>query len=270
MQNRMGAVSSVAGSRFAMGSMMGIQQATFMTDSSTQFVGTGFTGMGTMAAGLMVTVDAALQGDGSFLAQRVESMGAGSTGMMGGGLVTAIAGNPPTQITLAANGGQGGGMMASSIAGSLTVTVPASTPYSIDSNGVDLTNLPFTPAFGSASITKGQQVDVVSTAGMMGGGMMGGSGSLSASQVRLEQQGLHGVISAYAASGSQASFTLNLASDSALATLTGAATVRAYQQTGTQLHGTLPIGNGSVVQVRGLLFNDAGVYRLVSSWITLP
>ncbi|WP_316411785.1 DUF5666 domain-containing protein [Mesoterricola silvestris] len=267
MQHRVGVVSSVSGPQFTMGAMMGMQQVTFTTNASTQFTGSGLAAMGSMATGMMVNVDAALQADGSILAQRVEAMGAGASGMMGGGLVTAITGNPPTQISLAANSGQGGGMMPSGIAGTLTVTLPAATPYSYDADGVDLANLPFTPAFGAASLAKGQRVEVVSTAGMMGGGMMGGSGSLTASQVRLEQQGLHGLVSAYAASGSQGAFTLTLSSDSAFTTLTGANTVQVYQQAGTQLRGLTTLANGDNVQVRGLLFDDAGTYKLVSTWI---
>ena len=270
MQHRVGSVSSVSGSQFTMGSMMGIQQVTFMTNTSTQFAGTGFTGMGSMTTGMMVAVNAALQPDGTYLAQRVESMGAGASGMMGGGVVTAITGNPPTQITMAANAGQGGGMMASSIAGTLTITIPASTPYSIDSDGVDLTGLSFTPAFSPTSLSKGQRVEVVSVSGMMGGGMMGGSGSLTASQVRLEQQGLHGTVSGYTASGTQARFTLTLPTDSAFTTLTGATSVQVYQQAGTQLRGLTAVANTNAVVARGLLFNDAGTYRFVASWIVAP
>ncbi len=270
MQHRIGVVSSISGAQFTMGSLMGMQQSTFATNASTQFAGSGFTGMGSMVTSMMVDVDAAMQADGSYLAQRVESLGAGSAGMLGGGLVTAIAGNPPTQIARAANGGQGGGMTASSIGGTLIETIPAGTTYSFDSDGVDLANLPFTPAFGPSNVTKGQRVDVVGTAGMMGGGMMGGSGSATASQIRLEQQGLHGLASALAVSGAQGVFTLTLSADSAFTTLTGASTIQIYQQAGTQLHGISTLANGNEVQVRGLLFNDAGVYRLVSTWITAP
>jgi hypothetical protein len=272
MQQRVGSVSSVLGAQFTMGSMMGMQQTTFMTNTSTLFVGTGFTGMGSMGTGLMVSVDAVMQADGTYLAQRIESMGAGANGMMGGGVVTSITGNPPTQISMAANAGQGGGMMASSIAGTLTVTIPAATPYSIDSDGVDLTGLAFTPAFGPTSLTKGQRVEVMSASGMMGGGMMGGQGSLTASQVRLEPQGLHGTVSSYTASGAQASFTLTLPTDSAFTTLTGATTVQVYQQAGTQLHGLTTVANTNDVMTRGLLFYDTGSssYKFVASWIVAP
>jgi hypothetical protein len=272
MQHQVGRVSSLTGSQFTMGSMMGAQTTTFMTDGTTQFPSPGLTGMGMLSTGMMVAVDATLQADGSYLAQRVEYMGTGSNGMMGGGLVTSVTGNPPTQLTLVANGGMGGGMMASSIGGTITVTLPAAVPYSFNANGMDLTNLPFTPAFGPASLVKGQKLELVSTSGMMGGGMMGGGsglGTLTASQVRLEQQGLHGVVSAYTASGSQAAFILTLPSDSAFATITATTTIQVYQQAGTQLQGLGSITNGSDVQIRGLLFYDAGTYKLVASWVTV-
>jgi hypothetical protein len=273
MQHQVGRVSGLSGSQFTMGSTMGVQTATFATNGATQFPAAGLTGMGMMSTGMMVAVDATLQADGSYLAQRVEYMEATSTGMMGGGLVTSITGNPPTQLTLIANGGMGGGMMASSIGGTITVTLPTSVPYGFDADGVDLANLPFTPAFGPASLVKGQKLELMSASGMMGSGMMGGGstgglGTLTASQVRLEQQGLHGVVSAYTPSGSQASFTLTLPPDSAFAAIAGTTTIQVYQQAGTQLQGLGSVTNGSDVQARGLLFYDAGTYKLVSSWIT--
>lgn len=276
MQHQVGSVSSVSGSTFTMGSMMGLQKATFKTDGTTQFPSAGLSGMGSMASGMMVAVDANLQADGTYLAHRVDYMQTGATGMVGQGLVSSLTGNPPTQLTLVANGGMGGGMMASSIGGTITVSLPSSVPYSFDTDGVDLSNLPFTPAFDAASLAKGQRVDVVSTSGMMsgsggmGGGMTGSLGTLTATQVRLEPQAIHGTVSNYAASGTQASFTLTLPSDSAFATLTGATTVLVYQQGATQVSGTATtVANGADVQARGLLFYDGGLYKLVTTWIVI-
>jgi hypothetical protein len=200
-----------------------------------------------------------------------------SGGMMGEGIVAGITGNPPTQLSIVANNGIGGGMMMSAIAGAISVNVSSSTPYSTDSDNVDLTNLPFTPTFDTSTIAKGQKVDVVSGGIMMsggiGGGMMGGGtpfGTINASQVRLEQQGLHGTVSNYSASGSQATFTLTLPPDSAFAILTGASSITVYKQNGTQMHNLSAVANGNQVGVRGLLFYDSGSYKLVSTWIVAP
>ena len=101
------------------------------------------------------------------------------------------------------------------------------------------------------------------------GGMMGG-GTVNASTINLEQQGLRGTVSAYSASGSQATFTLTVASDSVFATLTGSTTLMAFQQPGTELLGLTAVGNGGAVRVRGLIFLDAGTYKLVASRIMGP
>jgi hypothetical protein len=102
-----------------------------------------------------------------------------------------------------------------------------------------------------------------------GGGMHGmmGGGTLTAASIYLGQQGLRGTVSGYTQSGSQASFALALPADSAFAKLTGATMVTVYQQGSTQLRGASNITNGSIVQVRGLLFLDGGVLRLVAGRI---
>ncbi len=140
---------------------------------------------------------------------------------------------------------------------------------------MSISHLPFTPVFDSSSIATGQKIDVVSGGSMMSGGMGGGMmgtpfGTITASQVRLEQQGLHGTVSNYSANGSQATFTLSLTPDSAFATLTGTSTITVYKQNGTQLHNLSAIANGNKVGVRGLLFYDSGTYKLVSAWIVAP
>jgi hypothetical protein len=141
---------------------------------------------------------------------------------------------------------------------------------------VDLSGLPFTPVFDATSLSKGQHVDVVSGSSMMsgsggmGGGMTGSLGTLTATQVSLEQQALHGTVSNLTVNGSQATFTLTLPADSAFATLTGTTTILVYQQAGTQVSGSATtLANGADVQARGLLFNDGGLYKLVTSWIVI-
>ena len=109
-------------------------------------------------------------------------------------------------------------------------------------------------------------IEAVSGSGMMGGGMMGGD-TINASEIRLVEQGLRGTVSNYTANGSQATCTLNLAPDSAFATITGTSIVTVYQQGGTQLWGLSSMVNGSQIEVRGLLFADAGGYKLVATWI---
>lgn len=271
MQHMTGTVASFSGSSFSMSMMESSSPITIGTNSNTVFDGMG--GMGMMSNNLIVMVDADMQPDGSMMATTVQDI-MSSGGVMSEGLVTSVTGNPVTQLTLVAHDGAGNGMMPSNIGGTITVNVDSGTSCAIDSDGVDMSSLPFTPAFDRTTILKGQRVEPDSSSGMMsgggmGGGMMGG-GTITATDLRLEQQGLGGTVSAYSSSGSQATFTLTLASDSALTTLTGATTLTVFQQAGTELRGMTTVTNGSTVHVRGLLFFDAGAYKLVASRIMAP
>jgi hypothetical protein len=237
------------------------------TGAGTQYM--GMSGMGMMGNGLMIAVDAMPQADGSWSVNNIQlRMGAG--GSMAGGVVLSTTGSPVTQVVLAMHDGAGTGMSAANLAGTTTVSLGDATAFSIDSTGVDLANLPFTPKFDRASLSKGQRIDAVSaTQAMSGGGMggmMGGS-TVTATSVRLDQQGVRGTVSSYAQSGSSATFTLALPADSAFAKLTGATSITVYQRATTQVRGVSAITNGSTVEVRGLLFNDSGALRFVAGRI---
>lgn len=187
--------------------------------------------------------------------------------------MTGATGNPVTELTLAMQDGTGSGMMGSYLVSTTTVDVSTGAAFNIDSDNVDISNLPFTPAFDGNTIFKGQCVRAVSNSDMMSGGGMGGmmgGGTISATEIDLEQQGLGGTVSGYSGAAAPTTFTLTLPSDSAFATLTGSTTVAVFQQPGTELWGTNTITNGSTVHVRGLLFLDAGVYKLVARRIVAP
>ena len=271
MEHMTGTVMSFSGNSFMMSMMQSSQNISVTTGSGTQFEGMG--GMGGMSNGMIVMVDANMQSDGTFMAQKVESMMAMSGGSMADGLVTSLTGNPVTQLTIGTMDGTGSGMMGSELAGTLTVNVSPTAVFNIDSDNVDMSNLPFTPTFDGATVFKGQRVEAVSSTGMMQGGGMGGmmgGGTVNASEIDLEQQGLSGTVSGYSGSGAPTTFTLTIAADSAFATLTGTNTVTVFQQPGTELRGMTTISNGSTVHVRGLLFLDAGTYKLAASRIIAP
>jgi hypothetical protein len=104
----------------------------------------------------------------------------------------------------------------------------------------------------------------------MGGGMMGGSsmaGTMTASEVALEMQGMNGTTASAITSGATTSFTLTLASGSAFNSLTGATKVTIFQQAQTTVAGTSPIASGATVHAYGLLFYDAGQWKMVASRI---
>jgi hypothetical protein len=268
MEHMAGSVMSSSGNSFTMSLMQSSQNISVTTGSNTQFGGMG--GMGGMSNGMIVMVDAIMQNDGTFMAQKVKSIMPMSGGSMGAGLVTGVTGNPATQLTLVMHEGTGNGMTGSHLAGTTTVNVSPTAVFKIDSNNVDMSNLPFTPTFDATTIFKGQRVEAVSNTGMMSGGGMMGGGTIAADEIDLEQQGLSGTVSGYTGNSAPTTFTLTLPSDSVFTTMTTATSVTVLQQSGTKLRGITAITNGSTVHVRGLLFLEGGTYKLVASRIMAP
>lgn len=268
-----GTVTSVSGNSFALTMMQSSRTVTVYTDSHTEFEHIG--GISALVAGMIVMVDADLQPDGTLLAREVSLSEDDSNGMQAEGLIVSIAGNPATQLALIAHDGAGSGISHDDMGGTITVNLDPNTVFGIDSSHVDLTGLPFTPAFSGSNIFKGQSVEVVSNSGMGhdGGddhdGMHHGTVS-GATGVNLEEQGLRGVVANYSANGSQATFTLNVAPDSVFAYLTATTSITVYQQAGTGLWGLSSVTNGSTVEVHGLLFVNSGTYSLLASRIAKP
>ena len=271
MEHLIGSVASVSGSIFGLSMMQSAQVLNFTTNGNTQFHNIG--GMGMMSDGALVMVDAMLQSDGTVQAQNVDWFAANG-GVIGSGVVGNVTGNPATQMVMVVRNGSGKGMMSSFFANNATVNLSGSTAFNIDTDGMDMSNLPFTPMFDAEHVYAGECVRCISNGGMGSGGMggMGGGmmGTMNADQCELVQQGLTGTLSNYAASGGQATFTLTLASDSYFAIMTGANTITVYQQQGTELYGITGISNGHTVLVRGLMFDDGGVFRMVARRIMNP
>ncbi len=262
-----GVLGSIAGPSLTMTMLQGLASPSLMTHAGTEFVGVG--GIGAMHAGALVAVDGSLQADGTWLAHRVRSLTAAS-GAMAMGTVTDLTGSPPTQLTLAVHDGAGLGMNPALMAGTSTVEIGSTTQFEFETYDVDLGSLPFTPRFDSASLRSGQRVAAFSSSSARQGGgmhgMMGGS-TLTASKVQLVQQALRGTVSGYTANDGRASFTLTLPADSAFAVLSGTRDVIVYQQPGTRTVNLQSVANGLTPIVRGLLFYDAGTFRLAASRI---
>jgi hypothetical protein len=265
-----GSVTSISGNSFVLTMMQSSRAVTVNTDFQTEFEHIG--GIGALMVGMIVMVDADLQSDGSLLAREVSLVNHDSNGMEAEGLIVSVAGNPATQLALIAHDGIGSGMSHDDFGGTITVNLDSNTVFSIDSDHVDLTGLPFTPVFSSTNVFKGQNVEVVSSSGM--GHDPGHDdmhhGTAKASEVHLDQQGLRGTVTNYSANGAQAIFTLSVAPDSLFASLTGTTSITVYQQASTELWGAGTVTNGATVEVRGLLFVDSGTYRLVAGRILAP
>ena len=60
-------------------------------------------------------------------------------------------------------------------------------------------------------------------------------------------------------------FTMTLPPDSAFRAMTSASNVTVYQQYGTTIPGGNSIGGGTTIHALGLLFLDAGQWKMVAS-----
>lgn len=272
MQQIMGTVSSTSTGSFIMAPLQAAQPFTIMTNSATQFQGLA-SNMGMMGNGMGVLVSATLQPDGSLLATQVASR-MQSGGIMGGGIVTSVTGQPATQLTIVMQNGAGASMMTSYLSQTVTVNLSSNTQFDVDDDRVDLSSLPFTPVFDATNIFAGQSVMPVNeSGGMMSGGGMGGgmmgtpAGAIAASNVYLEEQGFRGTTTGAITPGGAQSFVLTLEPGCAFTTLTGATTILVYQQTGTNVQNNTSIAAGATLRVHGLLFKNAGQWTLVASTI---
>ncbi len=266
-----GNVTGTSSSTFTMSTLQGMPMS-FTTGSNTQYQGMNgqsLSNMGMMSSGQIMMVNATLQSNGTWNANSVTNM-MGAGGVMPIGMITATTGSPVTQMTLFPNNGTGAGMMASFLANGMTVNVGSSITYGVDDAGVSMSGLPFTPQFDASHMAVGQNTAMAGSGAMSAGsGMMGGSGfmnmgSMTATGIELEPQGLSGTV----ANASSGSFTLNLASDSAFTLLTGATSVTTYTIPAMQLHGLTSVANGQSVEIQGYLFYSAGSYSFVATQIT--
>ena len=265
MQRMMGVVSSSTASSFNVIPLQATNTFTFAVNAATQFQGQ-VSNMAMLGAGMGVLVSAKLQPDGTLLATRVRaSMKSG--GIMGGGIITSVTGLPATELTLVMQNGAGASMMTSYLSQTLTVNLTAETSYEIDNDRIDLTKLPFTPVFDASNIYAGQSVLPTSTSGMVVSGVSGSAGTITASDVSLQEQGFRGTTDVAITPGASGTFVLTLMPGCAFSALTEATTITVYQQTGTNVENNTAIPAGATLRVHGLLFKNAGVWTLIASTI---
>ncbi len=266
MQQMLGVVSNASATSFSIVPLQATNTFTFKVNSATQFQGK-VSNMSMVATGMGVLVTASLQSDGTLLATRIRSR-MNSGGIMGGGIITQVVGMPATQLTLVMQNGAGASLMTSYLSQPLTVNLTSSTEYEIDDDRVDLTGLPVTPAFDASHIYAGQSVLPISEAtGIAVSGSAGSVGTITASDVRLQEQGFRGTTDVTITPGSSGSFVLTLLPGCAFTTLTGATTIQVYQQTATNVESATAIPAGTTLRVHGLLFQNAGQWVFVASTI---
>jgi Domain of unknown function (DUF5666) len=249
LEDTTGTVTSVSGTSFTLSVGQNGTPLNFSTDANTEF-DDGAT-LSTML-NTIVKVEGITMADGSLYAKEVEGE-EDNNGAEAEGVITAVTGNPATQLSLVAQDGMGSGVTSTTIGSTLNVNV-ANAQYKVDKGSVDTSGLsgglpsntfPFDPT----SVHAGQAVEVESNTSASGN-------SVSAEKVKLKQQGLTGTVSGLTGSTSAGpvTFTLTVASDSAFAVLSGQTTINVFWQPGTDLKNLSSVNNNDQVRVRGLVF----------------
>ena len=245
-----GTVTAVNGSSFTFkvgqtGSLM-----TFNTDGTTEFKD-GVTSV----AGLLnqvVTVEGFTRADGSLFAKEIEGLES-NTGAEVEGLITAISG---TTLTVNAQDGIGNGFDNTKIGASFSVNIAGlnASKFRVKAGNGFGGGLPSaTFPFDATTVHQGQRIEVDTNAAVPPA-----SGPISPDKINLQQQGVSGVVANAAAN----TFDINLATDSALRTISGQTVVHVTKTTSTDSR--VAVANGGSVQVRGLLFWNGTSWQMIA------
>lgn len=262
----MGIVSSTSTSSFSVTPLQAANSFTFRTTTETRFQGK-ISKMSQVATGMGVLVTATIQSDGTLLATRVRAM-MGAVGAMGGGIVTSVIGQPATELTIVMQNGAGASVNTDYLSKTITVALTDKTTYEMDTDRVSLDGLPFAPSFDASHIFAGQSVLPFSDDALVPNPSCDPAcGTITASTLRLREQGFRGTAPVAINPGTVTSFILTIPADCAFTALTGATEITVYQQSGTHVEDDAAIAAGSTLRVHGLLLNTGGEWALVASTI---
>jgi hypothetical protein len=228
-------------------------------DSNTVFQGVA--GLGSLAPGMLVNMDDAIQMDGSLLATRVEVNDSMATAEFAGPWLT-LTGEPgvlsiqPFNCFIATG----------NVACDSLVLVTSDTVFNVSGQLSNLQKLPFKPTFDRSAIFLGQNVTNFSL------GNRNRQGVPASTTVTLEPQTINGTVMAISASNGFSTFTVTLASYDliptlqaflgAQANLNNPNTVAVYADANTAFLDSGTIAVGTVLRFRGVIFNDQGTLRM--------
>jgi hypothetical protein len=249
-----GQVVSVSGTTLTIALPNG-QSLAIATNSST--VLQGFNALSDLTAGELVDVDVAQQSSGGLLALRVHLIPAAAKALFVGP-ITAVTGSPATSFTQLIRQPLGVGVSTTAIGTTQTVTIDGSTTFALAPMAGTLPVLPFTPLFNASTLFAGQNVQVAASAVSVT------AASVTAASVTLFPQTIEGAVTAVSVSGGLTVYTVTLASDSALAKLTGQTSAVIYTGTMTQATTSTAVIVGSSARFVGLLFSDKGTLRMMA------
>lgn len=267
MYQLMGVITGTSQTGFSVKALQSTNMFTFQVSAETKFQGR-VSQMSQLGNGMGVLVTAVLQSDGTYLAKQVRAT-MSAAGAMGGGIITAVDTVPATQLTIVMQNGAGASINTDYLSKTLLVKLLDTTTYEIDTDRVSLTGLDFEPTFDASNIFVGQGILPLSdTAITPIASCDPACGELTASTVRLREQGSRGTATVAVVPGATTTFTLTLPADCAFTKLTTATEITVYQQASTNVEDQTTIAAGTTLRVHGLLFYSGGKWRLVASTIS--
>jgi hypothetical protein len=245
-----GTVTAVNGSSFTFKVGQTGSSMTFNTDGTTQFKD-GVTSVASLL-NQVVTVEGFTRADGSLFAKEIEGLES-STGGEIEGLITAISG---TTLTVNAHDGIGSGMDDTKVGASFSVNIAGlnASKFRVKNGNGFGGGLPTaTFPFDATTIHQGQRIEVDTDSPVPPA-----NGAISPDKINLQQQGVSGVV----ANASANIFDINLATDSALRTISGQTVVHVTTNASTDAR--VAVANGDTVQVRGLLFWNGTSWQMIA------
>jgi uncharacterized protein DUF5666 len=237
---------------------------TVATVSSTVYQGVA--GFSALVAGTIANVDLALQSDGSLVATRIEVADTSATNVLTGPLGSVFGAQGEINVLGRTNEEFN---QSNTPGGTVGVySYDGSTVFQVSGQVGSLTNLPFAATFDSSSMVAGQNVAVGSQTIATSAGTF-----THATSITLEPQTINGTVTAISSSGGFTVYEVTLASYdlfTVLAVQLGQTpvlqnylTVEVYVGSDTRMLNSSALAMGSVVRFNGLVFDDAGIARMV-------
>ena len=245
-----GTVTAVNGSSFTFKVGQTGSSMTFNTDSTTQFKD-GVTSVASLL-NQVVTVEGFTRADGSLFAKEIEGLESNTGGEVEG-LITAISG---TTLTVTAQDGIGNGFDDTKVGASFSVNIAGlnASKFRVKAGNGFGGGLPSaTFPFSATTIHQGQRIEVDTDVAVPPA-----NGAISPDKINLQQQGVFGTV----ANAPASTFDINLATDSALRTISGQTVVHVTKTASTDSRVT--VANGGSVQVRGLLFWNGTSWQMIA------
>jgi hypothetical protein len=243
--------------------------------------------------GALVRVNMVAQPDASINCGRIEAINSSNVAYAMAGTVNSFRGQfSPFQMTLAMQEGTGAGISPQFIGSGINVNFDSSTTFAIDWDGMDQTNLGFTPVFSQTKFFPAQYVEASSSIPLLTTGNDIGAipgsmitvAAMNAEKLTLRKQSEEGTVSSVATdSNGVTRFTLTVAPSSVFAAYTALLiepvgflpTINVIVPAGAPIDGSLtspitgaPVGSLPYVKVYGLLFLNGTTYTFVAQRIT--